>query len=106
MRKNPITPHRPSREEKTAKEMSDLKRENHKLKRTVKRLEKEIDKRAEVEADIAEKGLEEEGEKIQETVYCKACNGEQPLRQLLLNGKVYEICPVCKARTKIGEAIQ
>lgn len=95
--------HRPKREDARNKELVDLRKENGLLRRTVKRLKKQVAKHG--IPDI----IEEEDVVEQETVqpvhiqeHCK-CGSSQEPRVLVLNGKVYSICPECKARQKIGE---
>lgn len=95
---NNQTQNRPKREVAHAKELADLKKENHTLKRAVKRLQKEISKRVDIEEDAAEQGLEEEQtETLPKASEC--CRA--PLKYLELNGKTWAICPECKARNKV-----
>ena len=98
--RNQVTPHRPKREEARAHELSDLKRENNKLKRGLKRLEKEISKRTTVEEEAAETGLQEESMRAKPS-QCRECDGG-PVKEWVLHGKVYEICLSCHRRKQIG----
>lgn len=97
-----VTPHRPKRDKQRARELAELKKENTKLQRAVKRLEKEINKRVEVEGDAAEEGLEESLADTEVVETCKACN-TGILQTLILANKVFSVCPECKWRAKIGE---
>ena len=86
--------HRPKREEAKTKEVVDLKRENHQLKRAVKRLEKEIRKRAEVEEEVAEPEASEAWED------CPECKG--PVKLLTVGPVTLKVCHQCKWRTKVA----
>ena len=99
-----IVQHKPKREEAKVAQLTSLKRENHSLKRAIKRLEKEIGKRIEVEEDVAEQGLEEafvptENKTVQEN-HCGAC-GSVSVRSLTLIDRVYRVCVDCKARNRV-----
>jgi formamidopyrimidine-DNA glycosylase len=100
MPKQQATQHRPKREDQRAKEVSDLKRENHELKRAVKRLQKEVTKRVSVEEDVAEQGLQEQAEMVVNKHGCPDCG--TTVRELVLAGKQFHICPDCKWRAKVG----
>lgn len=101
MQKNSVTAHRPKREEAKAKELADLKRENFSLRRTVKRLEKEVRKRADIEEEKAEEGLQDSMEvEVKLETECPECKGGA-VRRLTLAAKEFLICPECKWRTKV-----
>jgi uncharacterized protein YlxW (UPF0749 family) len=82
--------HKPRNEERKAKEIVDLKQENHSLKRKLKRLQKEVRKREPPEAE--EEMIEPTTEK------CPECGTQ--IRELDLAGKRYRICGDCKWRQK------
>jgi formylmethanofuran dehydrogenase subunit E len=86
--------HRPKREEAKTREVVDLKRENHQLKRAVKRLEKEIRKRAEVEEEVAEP------EPLAPQEVCPEC--ESNLKLITVGPVTLKVCHQCKWRTKVA----
>ncbi len=100
-----ITPHRAKREEAKSKVMADLKRENNKLKRTVKRLEKERNRLESMATEAVEKGIEEDGErvvKITEAEHlCPTCNSDV-IRSIVLLGHTYKVCRDCGWRARSG----
>lgn len=106
MQNNQASSHRPKREDQKSKELSDLKRENFQLRRTIKQLQKEIKKRVKVEEDVAEQGLEEQApeefeapqEPVQDELGCPEC--QTPVRVITLAGKDFLVCPECKWRKK------
>jgi len=99
-----VTPHRVKRETSKAKEQNELRKENLQLKRAVKRLEKEVHRRASVEVDAVEEGLEEDGAKIQKTVKdngsCPNCESES-IRAITLCGNTYIVCKDCAWRKRV-----
>jgi Zn finger protein HypA/HybF involved in hydrogenase expression len=91
---NRAVQHRPKGEEQKAREMVDLKQENHSLKRKLKRLEKEVRKRTTIEEDaIAIETPEEPA--VEE---CPECGSR--IKNLTLAGKSFNICGECKWRKK------
>ena len=93
--------HRPKREEAKAKELADTKKENHHLRRKLKRLEKEFRRHApppDVMEDEDVPTLAESKGKIVEK--CKKCY-EGIIRILHLAGRKYAVCPECKDRKRI-----
>jgi len=98
MQKNYAAANKPKREDAKAKELADLRRENHELRRTVKRLYKEVGKRVAsqdeaVEVDV----LEEPAIPMTHSAICEC--GVPPL-EIALNSKIFLVCPECKARKK------
>jgi uncharacterized protein with PIN domain len=93
--KNRVTSHRPKREEAKSRESIELKRENHQLKRAVKRLEKEIRKRVDVEEEVI---AEPEPLALQEK--CPECSG--PLTHLTVGPVTLRVCRECKWRVKVA----
>ena len=100
-----VTPHRAKREESKTKELTDLKRENHQLKRAVKRLEREFTKRTQIEEDLAEQGLQEQGEEVQAKAKkdgsCQKC-GCDALSVFSLQNRIYAVCKECGWRGRAG----
>ena len=97
MHKNYAAVNRPKREEAKAKELSDLRRENHELRRTVKRLAKEVNKRVGSQDDAVEVEITSD-EPIQ--IVASICDcGTKPV-EIVLNSKTWHVCPECKARKK------
>lgn len=94
---NNQTQSRPKREAAHSKELSDLKKENHSLKRTVKRLQKEITKRTSVEEDAVDEAPEESASTVEAVSLCCGV----PIKSITLNSKTWVVCPECKARRKI-----
>lgn len=91
--------HKPKNEERKAKEIVDLKQENHSLKRKLKRLQKEVRKRvppeAEEEAMLMSAPYSSNAAFVDK---CPECEGF--LKMLSLAGKRYIICGDCKWRKK------
>jgi hypothetical protein len=98
MQKNYATAHKPKRDEAKAKEVADLRRENHELRRTVKRLYKEVGKRVAFQDEAVEVDPVEEPE-IPMT-YSAICECGIPPVEIALNDKLFLVCPECKARKK------
>lgn len=95
---NRVVQHRPKREEAKARELSTLKKENNILKRTIKRLEKEIGKRITLEEETEQDC--ETGEPSQRET-CGECNSVA-IRIIALADKEFRICAECKARTRVA----
>jgi hypothetical protein len=99
MPKNYAALNKPKKEETRAREVADLRRENHALKRKVKRLYKEVGRRINFEDTPDETPYEPPlAEATNESAFC-GCD-VQPT-ELSLAGKMFLICPDCKARKKI-----
>jgi len=98
MQKNYAAAHKPKRDEAKAKEVADLRRENHELRRTVKRLYKEVGKRVASQDDAAE--VVEESPEVPEVVVASICSCMIIPVELVLNGNTYLVCPDCKARKR------
>jgi len=104
MAKVRITQHKAKREEARVQETVTLKRENNQLKRKVKRLEKEVDKKLALAADAVEAGLEEDGgvlfrETLKDVLNCPTCTSDS-IRQIILLGNSYRVCKDCGWRKK------
>lgn len=101
MSKNQLAVNLPKREDARAKELADLKRENHELRRKVKRLKKELTKRVSgIETvDVEEEEVECEASDGKEGVAFCGCFS-QPT-ELTLASKTFLICPECKARKRL-----
>lgn len=96
MPKNRAVQHKPKNEERKAKELVDLKQENHSLKRKLKRLQKEVRKLGPVNEEYEEH--EGSGAGMPEIERCPKC--QVPTKSLELAGKRYRICGECKWRQK------
>lgn len=98
------TQHRPSREDANAKERTDLKRENGQLKRKVRRLQKELERQQtrteEIEELVQEESVTAISSMVPNTMPCEAC-GYASLREIILIGKTFLVCPACKARKRV-----
>jgi hypothetical protein len=96
--------HKVKREEAKAQVVANLKRENHQLKRAVKRLEKDLNKRVAVEEEVAEQGLQEEamekGVTAKRDDLCQKC-GDDSLHLVTLLNRTYAICAGCGWRGKL-----
>lgn len=90
---------KPTREERKAKELSDLKRENNQLKRQLERLRKRLNKmNISVIEEIDEEPVEVVEERVEEAGGCEKCGGE--IKELELAGKKFIVCTVCNWRKK------
>ena len=99
------TQHRPKREDANAKERADLKRENGQLKRKICRLQKELERQNIRTEEIGELAQEESSTEVSATsgaVPCEKC-GYAALREIVLIGKTFLVCPACKFRKKISD---
>jgi len=103
MTKLRITQHKVKRDEARAQESTNLKRENTKLKRTVKRLEKEVTKRLHIASAVEEDALDETGGVLcRETLnlgICPTCRSDC-VRQIILLGRSYRVCKDCGWRKR------
>jgi hypothetical protein len=98
MQKNYAAANKPKRDDAKAKELADLRRENHELRRTVKRLYKEVGKRVASQDEAVV--VEEPQESVVPATFIALCEcGVQPL-EIALNSKIFLVCPECKARKK------
>jgi hypothetical protein len=101
-----VTPHRVKRETAKSREQNELRKENLQLKRTVKRLEKEVHRREHAASQVVEEGLEEDGAKFQKktktTNVCPMCNSES-IKTITLCGNMYTICKDCTWRKRVGD---
>ena len=98
MHNNYAAVNKPKRDDAKAKELADLRRENHELRRTVKRLTKEISKRTAHE----EESVDEEAGVVEPPVVTvqAICGCGVEAISLTLNGKLFMICPECKTRKR------
>lgn len=97
MPRNRAVQHKPKNEERKAKELVDLKQENHSLKRKLKRLQKEVRRRTIIEEEVAIEAAPF-ASNAASVDQCPDCDGL--LRVLTLAGKRYRICGECKWRQK------
>jgi predicted RNA-binding Zn-ribbon protein involved in translation (DUF1610 family) len=96
-----VTQHRPQREDAKGRETADLKRENNQLKRTIRRLEKELAKaRTDTEPSSVVEESAETPQKPQKEHSCPTCGPEAEMRRVEVIGRVYFICPDCKAKER------
>ena len=104
MAKIRMTQHKAKREEAKVQETVELKRQNMQLKRKVRRLEKEVDKKLALAADAVEAGLEEDAgvlfrETLKDVLNCPTCSSDS-IRQIVLLGNSYRVCKDCGWRKK------
>ena len=89
-----LTAHRPSRDTQKAQELTDLKRENHQLRRRVARLQKQVEHLELLSPEEAE--AREDLPAAPEVLRCESCGSSQFLSFTTPSGKTISGCRSCQ----------
>ena len=94
--------HKPKRDERNNKELSDLRRENAQLRREVARLSKLLDKQIHIIADREESAIVDHAKPIPQVRVpkCEACQSHDIKEVKMPTGRLF-VCQTCGSKKVI-----